>query len=185
MPLIRRTVTPAALAARRRNAQKSTGPRTPEGKRRSALNARRRTLCSFVLRKVIKFRGEDIDEYLRMHRDLIALLMSGNCYVAARVDELAEALWGKVSALRAPELCPSRQKDIRRAEKRIEDALALLVQSLAHRSRKWWSRLEGCLGGEITSLPHMRARLESRLAAFPNDTLPSVLASLHAVPAAR
>ena len=32
-------ITPAILAANRRNARKSTGPRTPEGKARSSLNA--------------------------------------------------------------------------------------------------------------------------------------------------
>jgi hypothetical protein len=32
-------LTPKALAARRRNAQRSTGPRTPRGKARASLNA--------------------------------------------------------------------------------------------------------------------------------------------------
>ena len=39
MPLVKRTVTPARLAANRRAARKSTGPRTAEGKSRSSLNA--------------------------------------------------------------------------------------------------------------------------------------------------
>ena len=39
--LIHRTLTPAALAARRQNARKSTGPRTEEGKRRVAQNGGR------------------------------------------------------------------------------------------------------------------------------------------------
>jgi hypothetical protein len=39
--LTHRTLTPAALAARRRNAQKSTGPRTEQGKRRTSQNGRR------------------------------------------------------------------------------------------------------------------------------------------------
>ena len=42
MPLLRRTVTPARLAANRRSALRSTGPRTREGKSRSSLNALRR-----------------------------------------------------------------------------------------------------------------------------------------------
>jgi len=36
---LKRTVTPARLAANRRSALKSTGPRTEAGKRRSSLNA--------------------------------------------------------------------------------------------------------------------------------------------------
>jgi len=38
MPLIRRTVTPKAIASRRRNSRKSTGPRTERGKRQVARN---------------------------------------------------------------------------------------------------------------------------------------------------
>ncbi len=46
MPLLKSpTLTPARLAANRRNALKSTGPKTAAGKRRSALNARSRNLC--------------------------------------------------------------------------------------------------------------------------------------------
>jgi len=41
MPLLHRTVTPARLAANRRSALRSTGPRTREGKSRSSLNAMR------------------------------------------------------------------------------------------------------------------------------------------------
>jgi hypothetical protein len=39
MPRLKRTVTPARLAANRRAALKSTGPRTVRGKQRSSLNA--------------------------------------------------------------------------------------------------------------------------------------------------
>lgn len=42
MSLLKRTVTPARLEANRRNALKSTGPRTAEGKSRSSLNAMKR-----------------------------------------------------------------------------------------------------------------------------------------------
>jgi hypothetical protein len=41
MPLLKRTVTPARLAANRRAARRSTGPRTKAGKLRSSLNAYR------------------------------------------------------------------------------------------------------------------------------------------------
>ena len=41
MPLLKRTVTPARLAANRRAALKSTGPRTARGKAQSSLNALR------------------------------------------------------------------------------------------------------------------------------------------------
>ena|SRR5215469_10604551 len=41
MPLVKQTVTPDRLAANRRAARKSTGPRTAAGKSRSCLNALR------------------------------------------------------------------------------------------------------------------------------------------------
>src|SRR5215469_12485977 len=41
MPLVKQTVTPDRLAANRRAARKSTGPRTAAGKSRSSLNALR------------------------------------------------------------------------------------------------------------------------------------------------
>jgi hypothetical protein len=45
----KRPVSERRLAANRANAQKSTGPRTPDGKRRSALNATRHGMLSQVL----------------------------------------------------------------------------------------------------------------------------------------
>jgi hypothetical protein len=45
----KRPVSERRLAANRANAQKSTGPRTPDGKRRSALNATRHGILSQVL----------------------------------------------------------------------------------------------------------------------------------------
>jgi hypothetical protein len=48
-PAPKRPVSERPLAANRANAKKSTGPRTPEGKRRSALNATRQGILSQVL----------------------------------------------------------------------------------------------------------------------------------------
>jgi hypothetical protein len=41
MPLLKSPMTPARLEANRRNAQKSTGPRTPRGKSQSRMNGLR------------------------------------------------------------------------------------------------------------------------------------------------
>ena len=68
-------LTPLALAARRRNAQKSTGPRSAAGKFRSSLNALKYEPFSIVLAEMIRFLGEDIHAYRKMHREVIALFL--------------------------------------------------------------------------------------------------------------
>src|SRR5215472_12519925 len=67
------------LAANRANAQKSTGPRSPEGKARSSQNARKHgfTASTFSIIRV-----EDVDEIARLRADLIA------CYQPVNSQEL-------------------------------------------------------------------------------------------------
>ncbi|HMD96930.1 MAG TPA: hypothetical protein VKM93_06305, partial [Terriglobia bacterium] len=67
------SLSPARLAANRRNAQKSTGPKTKAGKRRVALNPRRLGLASPEFERQLLARGEDPRDFRRMHRDLVAL----------------------------------------------------------------------------------------------------------------
>ncbi len=62
-------LTPKALAARRRNAQRSTGPRTPRGKARASLNAfkhgRRAASLRRFMRRVL---GLDPSPFFRISR---------------------------------------------------------------------------------------------------------------------
>jgi len=76
----------AWLAANRRNALKSTGPKTAAGKRRVALNGRPvdtpslrsgQALCSPELERQLRARGEHPRDFRRLHRDLIALFRPG------------------------------------------------------------------------------------------------------------
>lgn len=59
----KRVLSPKALAARRKNAQKSTGPKTAEGKRAVAMNAFKHGLSSRIVRD--KARQEQIDALAR------------------------------------------------------------------------------------------------------------------------
>lgn len=54
MALIKRRMTEAELAARRANARKSTGPRTPAGKARSRLNSLKHGQYSQLARKYFR-----------------------------------------------------------------------------------------------------------------------------------
>jgi hypothetical protein len=165
-PTGKRTLTPLELAARRRNAQKSTGPRTAAGKFRSSLNALKRGLCPFIRERMIEFRGEDVREYRRLHRDLINLLLPEDFYLADRIADLAEACWDKVCALRASPWDKFREQHIWEAEERIEEELDQLVQALSLRSRKWRYRLEQDAGRAFNSLSEVRDWIESRLPIF-------------------
>lgn len=162
-PAAKRTLTPLDLAARRRNAQKSTGPRTAAGKFRSSLNSLKDGLCPLERALMIEFQGEDVREYRRLHRDLISLLLPQDPYLANRVADLAEACWEKVCVLRAPVWQRFREEHIWQAEERIEVELGCLLQALSLRSRKWRYRLEQDAGGAFHSLSQLRERVESRL----------------------
>ena len=64
-----RRVQPGDLrrAANRRNAQKSTGPKTAAGKRRVSLNRLKRGLIPREVATQIQARGEDRRQFYRLH----------------------------------------------------------------------------------------------------------------------
>ncbi len=65
-------LSPARLAANRRNAKKSTGPKTKAGKRRAALNARRLGLAPPEIERQLQARVEDPRDFRRLHLDVAA-----------------------------------------------------------------------------------------------------------------
>jgi hypothetical protein len=94
MPFPRRqTLTPASLAARRRNAQKSTGPRTAKGKARVALNSIRHGVNSKNYHKNLIQSGEDTRQYASSALSLVALLHPRNRLQFLRLDRYANLLW--------------------------------------------------------------------------------------------
>ena len=80
---------PARLAANRRNAQKSTGPKTKAGKRRAALNSRQRDLVPPAIEQQLKARGESSRDFRRLHRDLVAIFQPHDVAGTAGVGLLA------------------------------------------------------------------------------------------------
>ncbi len=84
----KRPASPAALTANRANATHSTGPRTPEGKARSAQNSRRHgfsTACFNVIRL------EDLHEVAHLRADLIAVYQPANSQEAFALERMAVA----------------------------------------------------------------------------------------------
>jgi hypothetical protein len=82
------TVSPEQLAANRANAARSTGPRTPEGKTRSAQNARKH---GFTASSVAVVRLEDLNEVAHLTEDLVNLYQPANSQELFAVERIALA----------------------------------------------------------------------------------------------
>ena len=76
------------LAANRANAAKSTGPRTLEGKARSARNARTHgfTASTFVVDRL-----EELDEIARLKQDAVAVYQPVNSQELFALEQMALA----------------------------------------------------------------------------------------------
>lgn len=166
MSLIRRRLTAAQLAANRRNAKKSTGPRTPEGKRRAALNSLKKSLCPHWRALLIPLKGQNPRDYKGLHRDLIAMLEPDNSFFRALVRDLVESWWEKLCWLRGEILGPTGPAMRDKFDLEIESRLTRYLTALSLHKRKWNAWLVCALGAPISSPAMLRERMEVRLAAF-------------------
>jgi len=101
MPLCRKTITPRALEARRKNAEKSTGPRTPEGKRRVALSFSHLVAPGRSLRHSMRVLGESPRHYQQLLADLIASHQPATPSEMMLVKDLAGLRWQRQRCERA------------------------------------------------------------------------------------
>ena len=147
-----------------------TGPRTAEGKRRSALNRRSKGLCPEGLERELKARGEDVREFRRLHRDLIGWLDPHDGRTEALVEKLAETYWRKRRRLR--NTVGPAAPDTVEIDAQIDQLLQLFVQSARERSRKWRYRLESVFGRGLSGPYFLRTRMEARMAALGSRPLP-------------
>jgi hypothetical protein len=85
---MKHTLTDARLAANRANAQKSTGPKTPAGKTRSAANAVKH---GFAGSKFAVVRLEDLDEIDKLKEDLVATYKPINSQEMFAIERMALA----------------------------------------------------------------------------------------------
>jgi hypothetical protein len=88
MPRSHRPVSPKRLAANRANAARSTGPRSPEGKARSAQNARKHQFTGSTFAVV---RLEDLQEIAHLRDDLVALYQPVNSQEIFALERVALA----------------------------------------------------------------------------------------------
>ena len=90
---MRRPLSARKLAANRANAQKSTGPRTPEGKRCSSQNARRHPLRSTAVAVRDGRIGERASDFARLLKELHADLRPQSAPERMLVDRIASCFW--------------------------------------------------------------------------------------------
>jgi hypothetical protein len=86
MPRPRKSVSPRKLAANRANAAKSTGPRTPEGKARSAQNNRKH---GFTASTFAVIRLEDLQEIAHLRAGLLAVYRPVNSQELSAIERIA------------------------------------------------------------------------------------------------
>jgi len=169
---IKPLLSPARLAANRRNAQKSSGPKTKAGKRRAALNARRLDVACPEIERQLKARGEDPRDFRRLHRDVAALFQPHDVVGEAAVQLLAGPIrfahgrlwWEKARRIRnwvAAGPAPTNELD-----GKIEELLLLLVSVQRLRHERWRPRLAEVLGPGPGSPADVRRKIERRLFAF-------------------
>ena len=136
------------VAANRANAEKSAGPRTPEGKSRSRRNALKHGLTANHL---ILLQNEDPDEFVSFHDKVSAQLAPKTELGALEVDRLVGLLWRmrRVPALEAGL--------INNAMTRLEtDSMKMIIRSMARQEfeQNAAEAFEASLGGSI-ALRHL------------------------------
>ena len=146
-----RALSPARLAANRRNAKKSTGPKTKAGKRRVALNGRR--LASPEIERQLRARGEDPRDFRRLHRDVAALFQPQDVPGDAAVQLLALTWWEKARRIRNCVTAKAALTDD--LDEKIEELLTFVVyvqRELRQRWARWpagfFERTFGCLADD-------------------------------------
>lgn len=154
----------ARVAANRRNALKSTGPRTAAGKRRVALNRVQRGLCSEEKERMLRTRGEDPREFRRLCRDLIAIFQPRSQAAASALERMAWVWWEKARRVRNWVASgPPRTSDL---DAQIEEMLIRQVALMREQHAWWVSRLSAVLGKPPESPADVRRQIEARLFLF-------------------
>jgi hypothetical protein len=101
MGLIQKHVTSAVVAANQANSQKSTGPQSELGKRRSSQNAGKHLVYARVTAASMKELGEDPAEFAELRESLRGVFAPCDEFEEMLVEDMAELRWRRRGLLRA------------------------------------------------------------------------------------
>jgi len=140
------TLSPARIEANRKNALKSTGPKTAEGKSRSRLNG----LIHGLRARTVVLPGEDEQEYNRRCEDMARQLRPANALEATLVETLVASSWRLGRCRRAEKAALTQQ--VLDAEEGLAVARHAEVAGLIDRlasdpvavTQRLWRLAEGC-----------------------------------------
>jgi len=166
---------PARIAANRRNAQRSTGPRTPEGKERSALNAMRHGILAD---KYVIAKDEDTrQQFDALHLRLTQHFLPTNIMETILVERIAISYW------RMRRLALAEAADIARLQARVGPQMPVYMpyDDTMQLYARYETMLQRQLYQAVDRLEHMRRQQPPGL---PSDRLlPDMLEGSSAIAA--
>ena len=129
---------PDRITTNRQNAQHSTGPRTPEGKRRTSLNALRHGLTG----QIVVMPSEDLAAYQRHVQAFVDEYHPATATESQLVQSLAAASWrlNRIAALEANFLALATAATLDSPSKALAN-LSLYSQRLSHQFERTVAQL--------------------------------------------
>jgi hypothetical protein len=151
------------MRAQPQNPVHSGGPKTKEGRRRSALNARGMAVPKLA-REVLDRLKADPEDFLRIWRDVLAIFWFMGPELEPFLDAVAWDWWLKQHYARNG---GANELTMRAIDVRLEHKLHDLVNAYRMVNRKWQSWLESELGSAgRAGMWHLRLAVETRLKPY-------------------
>ncbi len=134
----KQTLTAASLAARRRNALLTSGPRTARGKQRAAMNALKNGLWSESFRRILVKAGDPLWKFEGVSACLALVLKPCNRPERARLERYARMLWSinrRTRRFRSPLVAHKPRLQLTRAERAHQKRIMKDLQAAGGRAR--------------------------------------------------
>jgi len=181
--IMKKTMTPKQLDANRRNARRSTGPRTPAGKAVSRQNAMKHGLLAKDLVVASEdFRGESSRDFRRLRRDFHQAWNPADRVEAELVDQMVVARW-RGQRVRRVETAEATLNVMRKEQgQRLSvgrDPSQLARQLAPQKFLLWLSNTTDGLWLTRSELQDCRERVEAA-GALAEETLAALRRELHA-----